>query len=182
MHWLVIPGSLIAGLFGGAGWSALWELWLRPRRDRVSIARALTAEIDGNVAIASSLLKTWDKTQPVPSMLRFSTLIFSSVAPKIGAIEVSVLPDLVRLYRSFDNLSEYSGISARIEEPGGWQGVQHIQNRRELADVFSNALQEMLSASMKVREALEKSAAGWRASLPNQSQSVTLGNSEAGGV
>src|SRR6185437_8318253 len=114
--------ALVAGLFGGIGWNAAWELWLKPRRDSKSVALALTAEIDGNVEVVSSLLHTWDAGQdPVPTMLTFSALVFTSIASRIGDVDIAILRDLVRLYRLFDNLNEYSEISAQIEAPKGWQ-------------------------------------------------------------
>ena len=151
--------ALVGGLFGGVGWNAAWELWLRPRRDSKSIALALNAEIDGNVEMASKLLATWNpKQDPVPAMLNFSTLVFTSLASRFGDIDIAILRDLVWLYRAFDNLNEFSATSARIEEPGGWQGVQHVQNRRELAQKFHAAAEGMIEASVPVREALAKRA------------------------
>jgi hypothetical protein len=64
----------------------------------------------------------------------------------------------VQVYRHFDNLNELSETSARIEAPGGLQGIQHMPNRRDLAQQYSRAVQEMLSASAKVREGLVSGA------------------------
>lgn len=158
---MVVLASLLAGLFGGAGWSAAWELWLRPRRDRRSIARALTAEIEGNVAMASSLLFSWsDRRDAVPAILRFSTLVFTSLSSNLGDVDVEILQDLVWLYRDFAYLNDFSAVSAEIEmrDAGSSNYGQRIQNRQQLALDFKNALEEMLVASVRVQEGLSRRA------------------------
>lgn len=165
MTWPGLAVSLISGLFGGAAWNAAWELWFRPRRDRKSIAQALTAEISGNVRVGENLLsRLVDLRERVPDIAPFSTMVFTSLAPRLGDVDVSALQDLIWLYRDIDYLNSFSDMSFEMRQSGIEQ--LRVRAERELAKGFLDALQQMLVNSILVREGLSKAATGTRMRPP----------------
>lgn len=96
---------ILLGVFGGAGFTALWEMWLKPRRQRKSLARALRIELAANCSYLLEVYAQVTSTGAVPFSLQLSTLLYKSVADQLGALPSRVVSEVVLVYRSFELLS-----------------------------------------------------------------------------
>lgn len=105
-EWVTPASTILLGLFGGAGATLLWELWLKPRRERKQVARALSAEVSLNlrhlVAMSSVGMQT---NRAIPADFELSTLMFEAIADRVGELPLPVLSRLIPLYNRFRYLN-----------------------------------------------------------------------------
>jgi len=97
----------LQGLFGGAGATLLWELGLKPGRERRALARALGAEVGLNLQYIAGARAVLDR-QPrsIPADFKVPTLTFTAVAPVIGQLDAVLVADLTALYAEFFALND----------------------------------------------------------------------------
>jgi hypothetical protein len=95
----------LLGLFGGAGVTLVWELILRPMRERRSIAEVLSAEVSLNMQMLSAAEVHASATK-VPPDFEASTMVFDAVAARIGELPSQAVAEVIFLYRYFKQLNE----------------------------------------------------------------------------
>jgi hypothetical protein len=90
-RWLTDLSPWLQGLFGGAGITLLWEGFLKPGRDRRSLAHVLAEELSLTVQYAAGQ-RLYIKHNPkgMPGDFAICDAVFTAVAPRLGE-----LPDLV---------------------------------------------------------------------------------------
>lgn len=96
---------LVTALFGGAGATLLWELVLKPMRERRAVAEVLAAEVSLNLqllAAAGSLANP----RKIPPDFKLATRVFESIADKLGELPPQVVAEVVFLYHYFNELNE----------------------------------------------------------------------------
>jgi len=97
--------AILLGLFGGAGATLLWELVLKPMRERRNVAEVLSAEVSLNLELlaAAELHASPDN---VPSDFELSTMVFDAMAERIGELPSQTVREVIFLYRYFKQLNE----------------------------------------------------------------------------
>jgi hypothetical protein len=97
----------VAGAFSGCGGTLLWELWLRPRRARRSLARALAAETGRNLLLihAHRVAREHGKIG-VPLDFRLGRAMFNAQAANIGDLPQPALGLAIGMYDTVDYLNE----------------------------------------------------------------------------
>jgi hypothetical protein len=121
---VLLLGAL-GGVFSGCGGTLLWEMWLRPRRARRSLARALAAETGQNLQLIY-LQSVARERNPlsIPLDFRLGRAMFDAQAANIGEMPPTARGSAVRMYNLVDYLNEgvrhYSTLLAERDrlEPG----------------------------------------------------------------
>ncbi len=105
--------ELWLGLFGGAGATVIWEIFLKPLRESRSVAEVLSAEVSINLQLlgAAQVKASADK---VPPEFELSTMVFDAVATQIGLLRPQVVNETIVLYRYFKQLNALPGTYARF--------------------------------------------------------------------
>lgn len=96
--------TLLGGLFGGAGATILWELWLKPARERRAITRLLLLEIQMNRRIIE-LIHVDLSVHPTPLRgFYLHTKIFDSSAARLADISGTSAALTYWTHRYFERL------------------------------------------------------------------------------
>jgi hypothetical protein len=96
--------TLLTALFGGAGATLLWEVLLRPKRDRRNVAEVLSAELSHNMQMLAATAVN-ARPDTVPPDLALSTMVFDAVTEKIGELPSETIGEVVFIYRYFQQLN-----------------------------------------------------------------------------
>lgn len=113
--------SLVAGLFGGAGATLLWELVLRPILGRRALAEVLAAEVSLNLQLLGA---AWTMANPrkIPPDFSLSTRVFEAIVDRVGELPPQVVAEVVFLYRYFAELNEHPRAYAEcVKELRGYE-------------------------------------------------------------
>lgn len=96
----------VQGAFGGVGATLLWEAVLRPQREKRALATVLTEEINHNLQFAG-IARSHIRTKPttLPGDFSLSTLVFDSVADRIGMLP-SLTAEIVLHYRRAHSMND----------------------------------------------------------------------------
>lgn len=150
--------TLLAGLFGGAGATVLWETVIKPRRDGRAFARLLLAELAVNRVIVKHQIGSHAANPNIPpakGVTLYST-IFDSSANRLADLTPGVAALTYWAYRYFDRVNE---LSSRywifVESPSKPRSPEDI--RRFMVAAKKNYLvhlQNCLPHIDKVRAAL----------------------------
>jgi hypothetical protein len=116
----VLAGAML-GLFGGVGTTALWELWVRPARDRRNLARLLVTEIRMNRREVEWMIASRRENPDfLPLNLSLATATYDTRSEAVGGLPEELLPEVVELYARFQNINEVGAtippLLARVEE------------------------------------------------------------------
>ncbi|MBK8058531.1 MAG: hypothetical protein IPK33_11910 [Gemmatimonadetes bacterium] len=101
--------SLLAGLFGGAGATLLWELVLRPKREQRSIAEILAAEVSLNLQILAGMIVRADAKR-IPGDFHLSTYVFDAAIDRIGELPTDDVGDVVLFYNQLHDLNRKAAL------------------------------------------------------------------------
>ncbi len=104
--------AILLGLFGGAGATLLWELVLKPMRERRNVAAVLSAEVSLNLELLSAA-KLLARPDNVPSDFELPIMVFEAMAERIGELPSQTVREVIFLYRYFKQLSELPKIYVR---------------------------------------------------------------------
>lgn len=106
--------SVLAGLFGGVGATLLWEVVIKPMRERRSIAEVLAAEISINLQFlgADKVLLSAKKVNDI----KLSTSVYTAVLPRLGDLPPNLVGEIVFLYKYFEEINEHPKIYAQLVE------------------------------------------------------------------
>jgi hypothetical protein len=96
--------QILLGLFGGAGATLLWELLLKPLRERRSVAEVLAAEVSLNLQLLAAA-KLHARPDKVPPDFELSTMAFDAIAEKMGELPPQTVAEVLFVYRYFKQLS-----------------------------------------------------------------------------
>lgn len=99
--WLIRAAG---GIPGGALFTAAWSLWIKPQRERKNLARALRVEVVANVSYLLDTLIDLH-TGAIPFSLQVGTLLYQSVAQRLGELPLPVASAVVLVYRDFELLN-----------------------------------------------------------------------------
>lgn len=97
--------AILLGLFGGAGATLLWELVLKPMRQRRNVAEVLSAEVSLNLELLAAA-EVNARPDNVPSDFELSTMVFDAMAERIGELPSQTVREVIFLYRYFKQLNE----------------------------------------------------------------------------
>jgi len=97
--------AILLGLFGGAGATLLWELALKPMRERRNVAEVLSAELSLNLELLA-VAELYASPDNVPSDFELSTMVFDAMAERIGELPSQTVREVIFLYRYFKQLNE----------------------------------------------------------------------------
>jgi hypothetical protein len=105
LSWLAGVSPWVQGLFGGAGATLLWEGVIKPAKDRRSLAHVLAEEVSHNIQYAASA-RSFILHDPkrIPGDFSLSTMVFSSVADRLGELP-ELVNEIVLLYRRTEELN-----------------------------------------------------------------------------
>ena len=107
--------ATLIGIVSGAAGAALLELYYKPRRDRQTAARVLSAEIAHNTTCL--LLHAHERrARPVAisADLRISRLGFDAVAGLLGEMPTAVLRSVLLLYNRYDEANRSAALYSRL--------------------------------------------------------------------
>jgi hypothetical protein len=159
----------IQGLFGGGAVTLLWELGLKPAREKRALAIGLGAEVSCNlhtVALAKSALRNQPNT--IPRDFCVATLTFTAVAPVIGLLGASLVSQLTALYIRFTALNalreRWGTVMDEYRSLSGEQVGPRTRCERELEEmrgVYRVALSETLDLANASLPGLRKAARRW---------------------
>jgi hypothetical protein len=99
-----LVNQILLGLFGGAGATLLWEVLLKPLRERRSVAEVLAAEISLNLQLLGAV-KLYARPDKVPPDSELSTMAFDAIAEKVGELPPQTVAEVIFVYRYFKQLS-----------------------------------------------------------------------------
>jgi len=105
--------TVITALFGGAGATLVWELLLKPMRDRRSLAEVLSAEVSINMQLLGAA-KVMATPRKVPPDFRLSTHVYNSVLPRLGEPPSALVGEVVFLYRYFEEMNEHPKLYTQL--------------------------------------------------------------------
>jgi hypothetical protein len=89
----------LQGLFGGAGVTFLWEVFLRPSRARRSVARVLAEEVSiGLEHCAAQRLQLELTPTTLPADFQISANAFDALANQLGELPASTVGGVVLFY------------------------------------------------------------------------------------
>jgi len=77
-------------------------LWLKPRRQRKSLARGLRVEVAANARHLLEVRCDLGISSDVPFSLRVGTLVYGSVEHDLGDLPTKLVSQVVLLYRDFE--------------------------------------------------------------------------------
>ncbi len=159
--------ALVGGLFGGAGATILWEVFLRPVVVGRSVAEVLSAEISLNLELLAAVQSLGQKRTGIPADLSLSTVAFDSLTDRIGDLPPNLIGEVVFLYKYFHELNSM---------PKAWiDGVKELRGYgatsanyksterelRQLIGVFRQYVQKSVDRTNLVQPTLLKAAAPW---------------------
>lgn len=131
----------VAGAFSGCGGTLLWELWLRPRRARRSLARALAAETGRNLLLIHAHCVAREQGKiGVPLDFRLGRAMFDAQAANIGELPQPALGLAIGMYDTVDYLNE---------------GVRHLSHLLSERDQYQSNTPEYRNADRSVIAARE---------------------------
>ena len=158
--------SLISGLFGGAGATLLWEIVLKPKRERRNVAEVLSAEISHNIQMLGAAMNV-ARTDRIPPDVQFSTMVFDAVVEKIGELPPKVIGEVVLLYRYFQQLNSFPRIYSEAldryrETPADAPHKPQLQKElQSVIDVYNSYLPKAAGRVNIVQPQLLKVAFPW---------------------
>lgn len=97
--------AILLGLFGGAGATLLWELVLKPMRERRNVAEVLSAEVSLDLQLLAAT-ELYARSDNVPSDFELSTMVFDAMAERIGELPSQTVSEVIFLYQYFKHLNK----------------------------------------------------------------------------
>jgi hypothetical protein len=158
----------IQGLFGGAGATLLWEAFLKPARDRRSLAAVLLQESSHNLEYATAHRRYLQhNSRGLPADFHLSDLVFRSVTDRIG--ELSGVSGLVVIsYRQIEALNSLPSLfQSTLRE---YQQARLVGGKPEQAlkaelasilEVYRTTLDALIERLEDVRPKLASVATPW---------------------
>lgn len=159
--------ALLLGLFGGIGATVLWELILKPARERRSIAEVVAAEVSINMQLLTAA-QVMGSARKVPPDFAASTMVFDGIVSSIGQLPPAAIREVVFLYRYFHELNRIPAkyveyVNDLRQVPKGHKG-QHDQVQREIdscVNVFNSYVDKAITRANITQPLLLKSALPW---------------------
>jgi hypothetical protein len=141
----------------------VWELVLRPQRERFQVAKLLRVEIQVNLRM---LIRTriWREESPKGIVRDFFTtrIALEALAGRMGELPARVLDDVLRLYRSLEQLDT---ISERYREhmrelttrpEGSAKLAEYDATRISALDAFDETLNTALDLGIRASKGLDE--------------------------
>ena len=133
---LIDLAAVIQGLVGGSAVVLVWEAFLKPAREKRSLANMLKEEVGHNLQYAIGQRLRHDRNPAeFPADFRMSTITFDAVAARLGELSEHVGP-IHLLYRRLDLLNrsaeQWPTLRAKYEHAcreGDLAGAQLENNR-----------------------------------------------------
>jgi len=100
---IIVP--LLSGLLGGIAWSAWWELYAHPTRERRNLSLALASELATNQFHVDLLGASSRTNERPPDGFGLQTAVFNAVAGRLGELEPSLLGRVAIVYQLIGNLN-----------------------------------------------------------------------------
>lgn len=152
--------GVLAGLFGGAGATLVWELGIRPGRDRRGFARLLIAELLVNRrVVANELAARSTRPTNIPqNPWTLYTSVFQSSTARLAELPLRTSVLVYWCYRYFHRIESFGerfwtlSEKGRIGEPG-WDELM-----RRVDENYEMALKNSLMAIDKTTPVLEHAA------------------------
>lgn len=158
--------ALLVGLFGGAGATFVWELVLKPLRERRAVAEVLSAEVSMNLQLLAAA-KTLASSTRLPADFTVSTAVFDSVVTRIGELPPRLVGEVVFLYSYFSELNGQPRMYREsVKELRAYQaGTQkYTQVQMELlaqVGVFNQYVDKVIARVNLIQPLLLKAAFPW---------------------
>ncbi|HEY7770272.1 hypothetical protein [Longimicrobium sp.] len=159
--------SLLSGLFGGAGATLLWELYLKPRRERKSVGRTIAGETSLNLQLIALQLAAGEHNPgAVPSDFRLSTLAFEALASSIGELPTEPRQLVILLYNRVQYLNRlvdlYSHTVDKLRETPGESPAKVALDReaRAASEAFYRILERTFETANATIVALHSTIEG----------------------
>ena len=157
----------IGGLFGGAGATLLWEVFVRPVITGRSVAEVLAAEVSMNLELLAEFQALSQKRSGIPADLELSTIIFENLVDRIGDLRPDLVGEIVFLYKYFDQINETPKAWVDgVEELRGYQPdsenywkAEH--ELRQMIAVFKQSVEKAITRINLVQPKLLESASPW---------------------
>lgn len=141
--------ALIAGLFGGAGATILWEVFVRPVVVGRSVAEVLSAEISLNLEMLAAVQSLGQKRTGIPADLSLSIVAFDSLADRIGDLPPNLIGEVIFLYKYFHELNAM---------PQAWvEGVKELRGYDAASSNFKSTERELHQLIAVFRQYVQKS-------------------------
>lgn len=101
---------LVQGLFGGAGATLLWELVLRPSRERRQAARVIAQEVSLCLQLAATArYRAEENSSGIAADFSLPTLAFSAIGGSLGALPTEIVGEVVGFYHYVGTLNVLPG-------------------------------------------------------------------------
>jgi hypothetical protein len=116
---IIVP--LVSGLFGGIAWSAWWELYAHPVRERRNLSLALASELATNQLHVLLLGAPSGANERPPDGFGLQTAVFNAVAGRLGELDPALLGRVAIVYQLIGNLNrlaeDYGTLDSQPEVP-----------------------------------------------------------------
>ena len=161
--WTTLPvAEALIGFFGGAGAVLIWELILKPRRERRNVARVIAAEVLVNLQFMYGR-RVRQRSAPthVPASSSLSLVAFQSVGDRIGELPADEIRAVVELYAHFDMLNRLvrhhsASVEKRDAYPPDSDDWHRYHRRKSVTlDAFKAGMEATISDGERVLLALE---------------------------
>jgi hypothetical protein len=161
----------VQGLFGGAGAILLWEAFLKPARERRSLAHMLAEEIGLNIQHAAAQLSYAKKHNPkgIPADFVLSEVVFNAVAARVGELP-ALAGDVVHLYQRVATMNrlptDFSETLDRLRDLEAQNPADaRVKQHRDLLDnmlvVYRSSLDTFINLGNEVLPKLREAARPW---------------------
>jgi hypothetical protein len=170
--WLTLLSPWFSGFFGGAGAILLWEGFLKPSRERRSLAHVLAEETAQNLNLAAmqlNLIRTGRSPEAVRPWAPLSSIVFQAAVPRLGELPYHV-SKVIAVYRLLEIVNRYPPMiiaewdDIRPELKGQQPTIeqsQRISRLRESLATFENWLDQFKRSSEKLLGELRKASVPW---------------------
>ena len=116
-EWLVTGGgTIITGALGGFVATFLWEVVLKPRRERKALAELLAAELEQHARLLTAMrLERAKQPDRVVTQQGLSTGVYEAVLGRLGELPYTLVGPLVVYYQLLQRLRD---VGAKVDAIG----------------------------------------------------------------
>jgi len=116
---IIVP--IFSGLFGGVAWSAWWELYAHPKRERRNLSLALSSELATNLFHVRVASATSKESERPPDGFGLQTAVFDAIAGRFGELDPNLLGRVAITYQLIGNINRlaesYQALGSQPEAP-----------------------------------------------------------------
>jgi hypothetical protein len=141
---------LISGLFGGVGATLLWEMFLKPRREKQSVGRTIAGETSLNLQMIALHLAARERSpNSIPADFRLSTLAFQALASQIGSLPSDARQLVILLYNRIEYLNRVVDLYAQLLDKLRTSAADnpHLPTYQREADAAVEAFYRLLDST-----------------------------------